>query len=181
MEPSQPGAELVKRGCQSVLRIQARVRVRLAEQTPTPTAPSAALSRFLRICGGIPEPRRLLLKPEQRAACPPGGATEPSRPRRRKGTQALEQATGSGHPATPRLHFRWRSGVWESPLCTFSLRSCCESCPLWLSTCSSFCCCVPLALFPCPRGVGPDVVGSSPNTGSHRHPQGSDRSPCLSS
>lgn len=44
----------------------------------------------------------------------------------------------------------------------------------------SFCCCVPFALFLCPRGVGPDVTGSSPTTGSHRHPQRSDTSPCLS-
>lgn len=93
MEPSQPGAELVKRGCPSVLRIQARVRVRLAEQTPTPTAPSAALSSFLRICGGIPEPR---------PAAAEAGANSGVSARRRCGAQQTAKekenpGPGAGH------------------------------------------------------------------------------------
>lgn len=60
--------------------------------------PYSALHVSLRLSPDLPrDPQgygRLLLKPEQRAACPPGGAAEPTRAGRRKGTQAGAQTAG---------------------------------------------------------------------------------------
>ena len=68
-------------------------------------------------------------------------------------------------PTPPPLH-GFRSGVPELPPGSSLLLSCCEPCPPRFSTRTSFCCCVPRALFFYPRGVGPRVKGPSPSRGA---------------
>ena len=80
----------------------------------------------------------------------------------------------SRRPAPRRSQAGRRLG---SRLCRSSPPSGWEPCPLRLPTCSGGCRWAPLALALSPAGVGPDVRGCSPTTGSHRHPRGSDGAP----
>lgn len=98
----------MKGGSQPVLRAHTGSR---QPRWPPAAIPLGPLPRALQNHAAAPASSRRL-EPGQSAACPPGGAAEPSGERR-----VWARALGlGGHPGTPRL-FQLRSRVHESLAC----------------------------------------------------------------